>query len=147
MVYSPGVSTEEANYYLRLFDSLTYRQLCVMSLIMMKPQYSDFQNLRSHDYRTPNANMQASTVALLQEIYALYNLGLVCVRSAGGNGYVSLLAWHDIIPLGLEFTGLGERFYKLFMGEEAYHFPILLLSQKLCVKNEHFDSKFPAPAY
>lgn len=113
---------------------------------MMKPQYSDFQNLRSHDYRTQNANMQASTVALLQEIYALYNLGLVCVRSAGGNGYVSLLAWHDIIPLGLEFTGLGERFYKLFMGE-AFHFPILLLSQKLCVKNEHFDSKFPAPAY
>lgn len=118
MVYSPGVSTEEANYYLRLFDSLTYRQLCVMSLIMMKPQYSDFQNLRSHDYRTQNANMQASTVALLQEIYALYNLGLVCVRSAGGNGYVSLLAWHDIIPLGLEFTGLGERFYKLFMGRK-----------------------------
>lgn len=57
MVYSPGVSTEEANYYLRLFDSLTYRQLCVMSLIMMKPQYSDFQNLRSHDYRTQNAKM------------------------------------------------------------------------------------------
>ena len=123
MVYSPGVSTEEANYYLRLFDSLTYRQLCVMSLIMMKPQYSDFQNLRSHDYRTQNANMQASTVALLQEIYALYNLGLVCVRSAGGNGYVSLLAWHDIIPLGLEFTGLGERFYKLFMGGGSFSLP------------------------
>lgn len=120
MVYSPGVSTEEANYYLRLFDSLTYRQLCVMSLIMMKPQYSDFQNLRSHNYRTQNANMQASTVALLQEIYALYNLGLVCVRSAGGNGYVSLLAWHDIIPLGLEFTGLGERFYKLLWGRKLF---------------------------
>ncbi|NAT75993.1 hypothetical protein HKX68_03120 [Dickeya dadantii] len=123
MVYSPGVSTEEANYYLRLFDSLTYRQLCIMSLIMMKPQYSDFQNLRKHDYRTKNANMQASTVALLQEIYALYNLGLVCVRSAGGNGYVSLLAWHDIIPFGLEFTGLGERFYKLFMGGGSISLP------------------------
>ncbi|EJR4285269.1 hypothetical protein N0025_002416 [Escherichia coli] len=123
MVYSPGVSTEEANYYLRLFDSLTYRQLCIMSLIMMKPHYSDFQNLRNHDYRTHNANMQASTVALLQEIYALYNLGLVCVRSAGGNGYVALLAWHDIIPFGLEFTGLGERFYNLFMGGGSFSLP------------------------
>ena len=123
MVYSPGVSTEEANYYLRLFDSLTYRQLCIMSLIVMKPQYPDFQNLRKHDYRTRNANMQASTVALLQEIYALYNLGLVCVRSAAGDGYVSLLAWHDIIPSGLEFTGLGERFYKLFMGGGSISLP------------------------
>ncbi|MGL5467007.1 MAG: hypothetical protein ACRDCT_02265 [Shewanella sp.] len=116
MVYSPGVSTEEANYYLRLFDSLTYRQLCVFCLIFMKPHYPNFQNLRATDYRTNNQNMPASTVALLQEIFAIYNLGLVCVRNTGGEGYSALLGWHDVTPAGLELTGLGERFRGLFMG-------------------------------
>ncbi|MEI8603236.1 hypothetical protein P4S55_22385 [Shewanella sp. PP-Sp27a-2] len=81
MVYSSGVSVEEANYYLRLFDSLTYRQLSVMCLIFMKPYYPDFQNLRVIDYRTNNQNMPASTVALLQEIFSIYNLGLISCKN------------------------------------------------------------------
>ena len=36
---------------------------------------------------------------------------------------VMYLCWHDIIPLGLEFTGLGERFYKLFMGGGSLSLP------------------------
>ena len=116
MVYSPGVSVEEAYYYLRLFDSLTYRQLCVICLIFMKPYYPGFQSLRTTDYRTNNKNMSASAVTLLQEIFAVYSLGLVCVKSTSGEGYSALLGWHDVIPSGLELTGLGERFKDLFMG-------------------------------
>lgn len=116
MVCSPGVSVEEANYYLRLFDSLTYRQLCVICLIFMKPHYPSFHNLRSTDYRTNNQNMSASTVTLLQEILAIYNLGLVCVQNSNGEGYSALLGWHDVIPSGLQLTGLGDRFRGLFMG-------------------------------
>jgi len=116
MAYSPGVSVEEANYYLRLFDSLTYRQLCVVCLIFMKPHHGDFQNLRTTDYRTNNQNMSANTVILLQEILGLYNLGFICCKTTSSEGYSALLGWHDVIPAGMELTGLGERFRKLFMG-------------------------------
>lgn len=82
----------------------------------MKPHYPNFQNFRTTDYRTNNTNMPASTVTLLQEIFSIYNLGFVCVKSSTGDGYLALLAWHDLIPSGLELTGLGERFRRLFMG-------------------------------
>lgn len=116
LVFSPGVSVQEANYYLRLFETLTYRQLCVICLVFMLPNYPKFQVLRKIDYRSNNKDMSATTVTLLQEIFGLYNQGLISCRTIDGTGNTALLGWHDVIPANMQLTGLGERFKDLFLG-------------------------------
>ncbi|HDX8350858.1 MULTISPECIES: hypothetical protein [Aeromonas] len=115
VAYSSGVSVDEANYYLRLFDAITYRQLCIICLAFMKPYHIDFQNLRDRDYRTYNNSMLATKAILLQEVFELDKLGLVACRTNDGNGYSALLGWSDIVPSKMELTALGERFQSLFM--------------------------------
>jgi hypothetical protein len=114
LVFSPGVTTSEANYYLRLFDQLTYRQFCVICIVFMLPHYPPYQILRETDYRNYKGPLNAEMVSLLQEIYDLNDKGLVACKAEGG-GYSALLGWHDVIPKSLELTGLGERLQTLFM--------------------------------
>lgn len=114
LVFSPGVTTTEANYYLRLFDQLTYRQFCVICIIFMLPHHPPYQNLSETDYRNYKGPLNAELVSLLQEIYDLNDKGLVACKAEGG-GYSALLGWHDVVPRSLELTGLGERLQILFM--------------------------------
>lgn len=116
VAFSPGVSVSEANYYLSLIDNLTYRQLLVLGLLLLKPQARHPLGLRSIDYRTSNSNLLVETVTLLQEIYSLNNFGLVTCKSASGSGYEACLGWHDIAPDRLVLTDLGERLGKLLFG-------------------------------
>ena len=99
----------EANYYLSLVDSLTYRQICVLGMLKLKPHISQPLDLRSNDYRTNNDNLSAELVTLLQEIYLMHSQGLVVVKSSSGGGYEALLGWHDITPSRLELGSLGDR--------------------------------------
>lgn len=122
VAFSPGVTVEEANYYLRLFDDLTYRQLCVICLLFMKPYQSELSELRKGDYRANTQGMSADTLTLLQEIFGLYNRGLVACRTVQGEGCSALLGWHDVIPAQLELTGLGDRFQKLFMAGGTFQY-------------------------
>ena len=122
VAFSPGVSVQEANYYLRLFDNFTYRQLCVICLAFMKPYQPELATLRRNDYRTINQELSADSVTLLQEIFGLYSLGLITCRSSDGTTYSALLGWHDVIPNGLELTALGDRFNNLFLGGGTFNF-------------------------
>ncbi|WP_280539915.1 hypothetical protein [Chromohalobacter sp. 11-W] len=110
LVFSPGVTSNEANYYLRLFDNLTYRQFCAICIVFMLP----YQNIRETDYRGYKGPLNAEMVSLLQEIYDLNDKGVVACK-AQGDGYSALLGWHDVVPRSLELTGLGERLQTLFM--------------------------------
>lgn len=119
LVYSSGVTVSEANYYLCIYDKLTYRQLCVLALILLKPQAIHPIGLRATNYRTNNNNLLAETVSLLQEIYSLYISGLVVCKSRNNDGYEALLGWHDVAPDSLELSPLGDRFSKLLFGESG----------------------------
>ncbi len=115
LVFSPGVKTTEANYYLRLFDRITYRQFCVICIIFMLPHHEPYKSLRASDYRQYTSPLDAEIVSLLQEIYDLNNKGLVVCKSLDGKGYTDLLGWHDIVPRSLELSEIGKRLQKLFM--------------------------------
>lgn len=114
LVFSPGVTANEANYYLRLFDQLTYRQFCIICIIFMLPHHRPYQNFRETNYRNHKGPLVAEMVSLLQEIYDLNDKGLVVCKADGG-GYSALLGWHDVSPKSLELTGLGQRLQTLFM--------------------------------
>jgi hypothetical protein len=109
VAFSSGVSLGEANYYLTLIDNLTYRQICVLGLLLARTSISTLPKLRESDYRKNVSNLSFESVSLLQEIMSLYNSGLVACRQEGGEGFIALLGLHDIAPNGLVLTPLGER--------------------------------------
>ena len=111
--FSPGITVAEANYYLSLIDNLTYRQLCVLGILKLKPFITKSLSLRDNDYRTNNSNLPAELVTLLQEIYSMHSQGLMVVKSSSGGGYEALLGWHDIGPNRMQLGALGERLASL----------------------------------
>ena len=75
---------------------MTYRQLCILSLIAQKGKY----NLRNSDYRGTR-EFTNSLILLLQEISDLYNLGLI---NGGGDAY---LGFTDVNPSKIELKVSG----------------------------------------
>lgn len=109
LAFSQGVSTGEANYYLNLIDLLSYRQLCILALILAKHRLNPPAVLRHRDYRNDSVGLSFELVSLLQEIFSLYTNGLVICKNQSGNGYEALLGWFDIAPNNLELSDMGKR--------------------------------------
>lgn len=109
LAFSPSVSVGEANHYLNIINSLSYRQLCILALILAKNHLSPPAILRGQDYRNNAGGLSFEIISLLQEVFFLYNDGLISCKNLDGSGYTALLGWYDSIPNNLELTEMGTR--------------------------------------
>ncbi len=112
LAFTDSVSSSEANHLLSLAERLTYSQLCVLRLLLLKPRIRSLV-LRGSDYRESSTGLAPIDVALLQGVYELNQLGLVACATSDGTGYSALLGWYDVAPSRLELTFLGERLARL----------------------------------
>lgn len=118
--FSPGFSVGEANHLLRIAENLTYRKMCILSLIKRKDEIQGIK-LREASYsdywQEPDKGIaSAETVSTVQEAYEMYGLGLILCRDKtdGWGGFWSMTEWTDIAPNGLELTPMmGERYYQV----------------------------------
>lgn len=116
--FFPGFSIGEANHLLRIAENLTYRKMCILSLIKRKDEIQGIK-LREASYsdywQEPNKGITlAETVSTVQETYDMYGLGLILCKDKTDKGsFRSMTEWTDIAPNGLELTPMGERYYQV----------------------------------
>lgn len=121
VAFFQGFSVGEANHLLQIAQNLTYRGMCILSLIKRKDQIQGVK-LREDSYReSKGERIFYETISILQEAYQIYNSGLIACKQKssqeGGaeivssEGYRVLLGWTDIAPNRLLLTSLGERYY------------------------------------
>ncbi|NRT75152.1 hypothetical protein [Clostridium beijerinckii] len=110
----------DVNFYLKIAENLTYRQLCFLACI--------------HDKNTtwrknPMQFFSAEQIGIAQEIYDLSQQGIIEVEVDKGqsddfnNGGVTnvrdngefeiVTSWSDIIPDRLKLNALGEKIYNI----------------------------------
>ena len=102
IAFSPSISREHANLLIRVGESLSYRQLCLLRLFAVKGQFG----LRQKDY-TSFGEVGEGRAALLQEIYDLYSHGMV---HRGGAAMLGLL---DVTPGSTDIQGTGAVLHNL----------------------------------
>jgi hypothetical protein len=104
--FANGFSLGEANRLLQITEDLTYRQICILALVERKSTLQEIR-LRTRPY---DGKVSAETASILQEIYDMYNRGLL---SSEGGGYY--LNWSEPVPGRLILTVPGKRYY-IIMG-------------------------------
>jgi len=107
IAFHQDIDKAYANLLLRLGKNLSYRQLCILAVFAN----SDKLNLRQGDYRK-DGDMEGIKIALFQEIFDLYNQGLLnCSGEA-------LLSMGDINPHKMRTQGTGTILYRVM---ELFH--------------------------
>lgn len=110
LAFSPGVTQAEANHLLNIAENLTYRQMCVLSILKANNDEEKFV-LRDTNYRNLESPIPFETVSLLQEIIELQNVGLVArtIKNRKNEGFFYMQGWSDIVPNLLGLRPLGFR--------------------------------------
>ncbi|MGN9867251.1 hypothetical protein [Bacillus swezeyi] len=124
IAFDKTISKEQANQLIKLSTELTYRQLCILRLIVQK----DSLPLRKNDYRGAGIS-DLHLISLLNEIHDLYNRSLI----NGGDGVQLQIV--DVNPSKLGIQGMGVLLYnlmELWTIETGYieNITILLLENK-----------------
>lgn len=115
--FTPGLRVGEANHILQIAENLTYRQMCLLAMFHRKEEIRDLPLSKSL-----NSSTSFETISILQEIYQLYNFGLVAspipnvtgsseIPDASYDNYLALLTGTDVNPNQIELTPLAKRYY------------------------------------
>ena len=117
--FTPGLGGGEANHILQIAENLTYRQMCLLALFHRKEEIIDL-----HLAESLSSSQSFETISTLQEIYQLYNFGLLASpipQESGSSGYsdasissenyLALLNWENVNPSQIELTPLAKRYY------------------------------------
>lgn len=111
LAFEPDVDRSQANFLLRLGEDLSYRQLCLLSLFGQNTLLgvNNRLNLRTSSYRNAvgTVSFGFDLVVLLQEIYDLYQRGIVT------NGRDAMISVSDAIPSQLSPVGATINLYNL----------------------------------
>jgi hypothetical protein len=129
IAFTPELRVGEANHILQIAENLTYRQMCILALFHRKDEIGDLQ-LAESLYRSQSFE----TISILQEIYQLYNFGLLArlisdssdssdysdaFISSASSDYLALSNWEDVKPNQIELTPLGKRYYAVMGLDEV----------------------------
>ena len=96
------IDREQANFLIKLAESISYRQICILNIFVNKDNY----NLKENDY-TKAGEIGAKRVLLLQEIYDLDSYGILdCSNEA-------ILGPGQIKPAKMNIQGAGALLYNL----------------------------------
>lgn len=100
VAFDPTVGADMAHQLIKAAEQLTYRQLCLMKLMVVKQQY----NLRCTDYR----NQRTFAIPVLQILYEcldLYHRGFIHFGGSAAFGVT------DVLPAQMTLQGLGAELY------------------------------------
>lgn len=100
IAFNKTFDRSQANYLIKIAQSLSWQQLCVLSVSVAKGKFG----LKSSDYRGQTSFSQP-LIFLLHEIQDLYNLGLI---NFGGD---VLLGLTDVKPFAMTAQGAGSHLY------------------------------------
>ena len=110
LAFAVGIDRAYANFLLRSAESLSYRQLCLLALFVLKDSIQG-GGLRQKDYRLvdpgTNVNVPLATIPILYEIFELYSRGLL---SSGGSALLGLV---DVNPSLMTVQGAGSKLVNL----------------------------------
>ncbi len=120
LAFEPDIDRSQANFLIRLGEDLSYRQLCLLSLFGQNTflGVNNRLNLRTGSYRnaTGTASFGFDLLVLLQEIYDLYQRGIV------NNGADAMIAIADANPSKLSPVGAAINLYNLMeLGTVSTH--------------------------
>lgn len=105
LAFAVGIDRGYANFLLRTAESLSYRQLCLLALFLLKDTIQG-GGLRQKDYRivdpVTNLLVPLASIPILYEVFDLYSRGLV---SSGGS---ALLGLADVNPSQMRVQGAGS---------------------------------------
>ena len=97
LAFDPGIGSHMAHQVTKTAEQLTYRQLCILKLIMVKEQYA----LRENDYRKTGGTFPVELYQLFYEYYDLHNRGYI------DSGTGTMLGLTDLNPSAVKLQGLG----------------------------------------
>lgn len=106
--FYPAISVGQVNHVLRIAENLTYRAMCILSLIKRQDELDGIK-LSEGNYRRLK-KIPYETISLLQETYELYNLGLIVAKNPD---VVLIPDWTGMSPKTLRLTPIGERYYQV----------------------------------
>jgi len=113
VMFSPDVSFAEANHFLRIAETMTYRQFCIVSILHRRGLIPTI-HLHENEFSDPNFTLPISLLSLLQEIYQLADLGLISRQSDEIRGNQQIARHRYIVPVSMSLSDLGSRFALLF---------------------------------
>ena len=113
-LFDQSISSDFVHHVLNISTQITYRQLCLMQLF--SGNFSSISWL-DIDYDAKGCNVQGEAVAILAELYDLYQKGIVeqCERDEPDedSDTVALLAKEQIKPQFLRLTNFGVKVHYL----------------------------------
>jgi hypothetical protein len=104
MAFEKDFDRARANFLIKLADSLSYRQLCLLA-IFAGQQIKN--SLRQTDYRSSSSNISQSQASVLHEILELFNLGILSLPND------TLLGITDVVPARMHVQGAGVELGRL----------------------------------
>jgi hypothetical protein len=102
-------SPEEANFQIKVAESLTYAQFILLRLFALKD--NPF-NLRQQDYK-PSSQTTYATVNLLHEIHELCSLNLAIMQRPNEPNHTIVMGINIICPSQMQLAVGGKRLHDL----------------------------------
>lgn len=121
LAFDQDVDRSQANFLIRLGEDLSYRQLCLLALFGQNTLLlggNNRLNLRTSSYRDDAGTVSfgLDLVVLLQEIYDLYQRGIV------NNGGSAMISVADANPSQMSPIGAAVNLYNLMeLGTVSVH--------------------------
>lgn len=122
--FMEDISFWHANHMLKVAEGLTYRQFCILAMLINFSLYKKFElsDEDFSDYEGTSAdsiNFQIETESQLQEFFDLYKNGLIKQFDEEEGAYKEVIdSWKDINIKQIELTKLGEGLCKIMaLGE------------------------------
>jgi hypothetical protein len=121
IVFDQRIDRAFANFLLKVAQMLSYRQLCILALLVQQENF----HLRDTSYRSIERFNDYGLLALLQDIYHLYSQGLLFVDGE------ALVSPFDIAPAKMMAVGTIKELYFLMGLEEIERSDINALAEQL----------------
>jgi hypothetical protein len=103
VAFDSQISTQLAHQLIKTEEQLTYRQLCLLKLAVVRTAFS----LRDGDYRDHTGGLAKDLYPILYECHDLYQRGLINFGGTAGFGPT------DVNPAKMGIQGLGADLFNL----------------------------------
>ena len=121
LAFDPQVGAQMAHQITKTAEQLTYRQLCILSLIVVKEHYP----LRKSDYRNEGGSFTPELYQLFYEFYDLHNRGYI------DSGTGTMLGLTDLNPSAVKLQGFGFVTFHLMRLSEIPESDVLPIVEQL----------------
>jgi len=111
VAFSKEISVGEANHLIQEAQNLTYRKMCILSMLKDKDENESTDKqikLRDNHYMGLKSEIDFETISILQEMFELYSNGLIYCEK-----YDSLSNYSHIWPSQMYLTKLGNRYHEI----------------------------------